>query len=150
MADLNEYEFFEGVDLREDVRTLMQIFGDSWEECRAEDCRKCKYRHGKEQYALLACISERYAENLIDAGVAPVRHGRWLLEANKERVNFRWNVTAECSNCCDEKKEIWGGFFPNVPDWLARDTALINAKSVKLSNHCPNCGARMDGGESNA
>lgn len=84
------------------------------------------------------------------ADVAPVRHGRWLLEANKEKVNFRWNVTAECSNCCDEKKEIWGGFFPNVPDWLARDTALINAKSVKLSNHCPNCGARMDGGESNA
>lgn len=79
--------------------------------------------------------------------VAPVRHGRWLLEANKEKVNFRWNVTAECSNCCDEKKEIWGGFFPNVPDWLARDTALIDAKSVKLSNYCPNCGARMDGGD---
>ena len=78
------------------------------------------------------------------ADVAPVRHGRWLLEANKDKVNCRWNVTAECSNCCDEKKEIWAGFFPNVPDWLARDTALIGAKSVKLSNYCPNCGAAMD------
>ena len=79
------------------------------------------------------------------ADVVPVRHGRWLLEANKDKVNCRWNVTAECSNCCDEKKEIWAGFFPNVPDWLARDTALIDAKSVKLSNYCPNCGAKMDG-----
>ena len=84
------------------------------------------------------------------ADVAQVRHGRWLLEANKDKVNCRWNVTAECSNCCDEKKEIWAGFFPNVPDWLARDTALIDAKSVKLSNYCPNCGAKMDGGDGNS
>ena len=84
------------------------------------------------------------------ADVVPVRHGRWLLEANKDKVNCRWNVTAECSNCCDEKKEIWAGFFPNVPDWLARDTALIDAKSVKLSNYCPNCGAKMDGGDGNS
>ena len=83
------------------------------------------------------------------ADVAPVRHGQWLLEANKDKVNCRWNVTAECSNCCDEKKEIWAGFFPNVPDWLARDTALIDAKSVKLSNYCPHCGAKMDGCDGN-
>lgn len=78
------------------------------------------------------------------ADVAPVRHGRWILQANNERTNYRWNVNAECSECCDEKKEIWAGFFPNVPDWLARDVALEGAKSVKLSNYCPNCGARMD------
>ena len=76
--------------------------------------------------------------------VAPVQHGRWLLQANNERTNYRWNVTAECLECCDEKKEIWAGFFPNVPDWLARDVALESAKSVKLSNYCPNCGAKMD------
>ena len=79
-----------------------------------------------------------------DADVAPVRHGRWLLQANNERTNYRWNVTAECSECCDDKKEIWAGFFPNVPDWLARDVALESAKSIKLSNYCPNCGAKMD------
>ena len=79
------------------------------------------------------------------ADVSPVRHGRWLLQANNERTNYRWNVTAECSECCDEKKEIWAGFFPNVPDWLARDVALESAKSVKLSSYCPNCGAKMDG-----
>ena len=78
------------------------------------------------------------------ADVVEVRHGRWILEAHDERVNYRWNVTAECSECCDEEKEIWAGFFPNVPDWLARDVALESAKSVKLSNYCPNCGCRMD------
>ena len=78
-----------------------------------------------------------------DADVAPVRHGRWLLQANNERTNYRWNVTAEGSECCDEEKEIWAGFFPNVPDWLARDVALESANSVKLSNYCPNCGAKM-------
>ena len=82
----------------------------------------------------------------IIADVTPVRHGRWLLHANNERTNYRWNVTAECSECCDEEKEIWAGFFPNVPDWLARDVALESAESVKLSNYCPNCGAKMDGG----
>ena len=76
----------------------------------------------------------------------PIRHGRWILEAHDERVNYRWNVTAECSECCDEQKEIWAGFFPNVPPSIARDVALVSAESVKLSNYCPNCGAIMDGG----
>ena len=84
------------------------------------------------------------------ADVAPVVHGRWILEAHDERVNYRWNVTAECSECCDEQKEIWAGFFPNVPSPIARDAALVSAESVKLSNYCPNCGAKMDGGGGDA
>ena len=92
--------------------------------------------------AILMVKSMIHSEKAAD--VAPVRHGRWILEAHDERVNYRWNVTAECSECCDEEKEIWAGFFPNVPDWLARDVALESAKSVKLSNYCPNCGCRMD------
>ena len=79
------------------------------------------------------------------ADVAPVRHGRWILEAHDERVNYRWNVTAECSECCDDRKEIWAGFFPNIDPSIARSVALASAKSVKLSNYCPNCGADMRG-----
>ena len=90
-----------------------------------------------------------YIDSESAADVEPVRHGRWLLQANNERTNYRWNVAAECSECCDEKKEIWAGFFPNVPDCIARDVALESAKSVKLSNYCPNCGAKMDGGFDN-
>ena len=92
----------------------------------------------------------KHAIRTIPAGtiidVAPVRHGRWILEAHNERVNYRWNVTAECSECCDEKKEIYAGFFPGVPDYLAKEVVLADAESVKLSNYCPNCGAKMDGG----
>ena len=83
-------------------------------------------------------------DNAPAADVAPVRHGRWSLEAHDERVNYRWNVTAECSECCDEQKEIWAGFFPSVPPPIARSVALVSAESVKLSNYCPNCGAKMD------
>ena len=112
-------------------------------------CAECDSYHGVRCRACWVDDTLDYIDSEPAADVAPVRHGRWLLEANKDKVNCRWNVTAECSNCCDEKKEIWAGFFPNVPDWLARDTALIDAKSVKLSNYCPNCGAKMDGGDGN-
>ena len=91
-----------------------------------------------------------FIKNRPASDVAPVVHGRWILEAHDERVNYRWNVTAECSECCDEQKEIWAGFFPNVPSPIARDVALISAESVKLSNYCPNCGAKMDGGGGDA
>ena len=90
--------------------------------------------------------SIKLLESLPAADVEPVVHGRWILEAHDERANYRWNVTAECSECCDEQKEIWAGFFPNVPPTIARDVALVSAESVKLSNYCPNCGAKMDGG----
>ena len=76
--------------------------------------------------------------------VSPVRHGRWILEAHDERVNYRWNVTAECSECCNEKKEIWAGFFAYIVPSIARSVALTSAKRVKLSNYCPNCGCKMD------
>ena len=61
----------------------------------------------------------------------PVRHGRWILQANNERTNYRWNVTAECSECCDEKKEIWAGFFLMFQIglqemWLLRAQSLSN------------------------
>ena len=74
---------------------------------------------------------------------SPGGEGRWILEAHNERVNYRWNVTAECSECCDERKEIWAGFFPGVLDSIARGAAIVSAESVKLSNFCPNCGADM-------
>ena len=99
-----------------------------------------KYETGERQQGILGCAET--VRIFPAADVAPVRHGRWILEAHDERVNYRWNVTAECSECCDEQKEIWAGFFPNVPSPIARDAALVSAESVKLSNYCPNCGGK--------
>ena len=119
MADLSEYRIFEGVEFRDEVKTLMQIFADSWDECREEDCSRCKYRHGKEQYTLMACLSERYAEKLIAADVAPVRHGRWI-----KRGYACGDNEYECSVC-------------HETEWR---TSAIRLK------YCPYCGADMRGG----
>ena len=70
--------------------------------------------------------------------------GRWILTVHKENANYRWHVTAECSECCNKKKKIWAGFFPNVPDDVVREVAMESAISLKLSNYCPDCGAKME------
>ena len=119
-------------------------------EAAIAKCREiaaCEWNHRMSPVSW-ADAYEQFAEDLEElpaADVAQVRHGRWILEAHDERVNYRWNVTAECSECCDEQKEIWAGFFPNVPPSIARGAAMASAESVKLSNYCPNCGAKMDG-----
>lgn len=71
----------------------------------------------------------QYIENLPTADVAPVVHGEWL------RSDDDWNslTTIQCSICGEE--------------WCFEtddDVSLLNYK------YCPNCGAKMDGGDSDA
>jgi hypothetical protein len=87
-----------------------------------------------------ACIESQPTVDAVE-----VVHGRWILTAHEEYANFRWNVTAECSNCHNDKGEIYAGFFSGFPKELARDVVLDSAKSVKLDNYCSNCGADMRG-----
>ena len=57
------------------------------------------------------------------ADVAPVRHGRWIKE-NSRKKSYLWI----CSNC--------------------RKIAYFCGGAGKCAyQYCPNCGARMDGGE---
>ena len=59
------------------------------------------------------------------ADVAPVRHGRWILD-EKRYVIY-------CSECSAPVS-----YYPNIKD-------------VRDENHyCPNCGAKMDGGKTDA
>ena len=113
--------------------------------CDSPDCKGCNLKNLETMLNIgkFDCMMNENRCVNPAADVAPVRHGRWILEAHDERVNYRWNVTAECSECCDERKEIWAGFFPSVPPSIARGAALVSAENVKLSNYCPNCGADM-------
>ena len=57
-----------------------------------------------------------------DADVAPVRHGRWALDAKRYVVY--------CSECSEPVS-----YYPNIKD-------------VRDENHyCPNCGCKMDLGD---
>lgn len=125
MADLSEYEALNGIEFSQEVKQLMELFAESWEECRADECRGCKYRHGKKLYQLLFCLAERYADKLISNGYAQVRHGRWEPSGscehrtNRKRNTDKW-TTYKCSEC---------GFS--------------NGRRFR-DNFCPNCGAKMD------
>lgn len=117
--------------------------------CESPDCKGCNLKNLETMLnnGKFDCLMNENRCINPSTDVAQVRHGRWILEAHDERVNYRWNVTAECSECCDEQKEIWAGFFPDVPPSIARGAALVSAKGVKLSNYCPNCGCSMDGSD---
>lgn len=65
-----------------------------------------------------------YAENLPAADVAPVVHARWVFE------------TATANTLSRIKCDICG--------WWTLDPSVDNSYK-----YCPNCGAKMDGGDNN-
>lgn len=117
MADLSAYEDLNDIEFSQEVKQLMELFAESWEECRSDECGACKYRHGKEMYQLLFCLSERYAEKLISNGFAQVRHGRWIKRGYSCGEN-----EYECSVC-------------HETEWRT---------SASRMNYCMFCGAKMD------
>ena len=64
-----------------------------------------------------------FSEYTPAADVAPVRHGRWVHEHMSE--GYAWVICSECEAVIHK--------------------ILIN----KRLNYCPNCGAKMDGGDGN-
>lgn len=84
-------------------------------------CDKCPIPKGK------------YNCQLCDVGDAPtadvveVKHGRWII--GEDEAEYEYGV---CS-VCDHRE--WDAFA------YGRD---------RVPNYCPNCGARMDGGETDA
>ena len=61
-------------------------------------------------------------DNAPSADVAPVRHGRWV-----EKEKYTFGIMYDCSLCENR-------ILDNGHPW----------------NYCPNCGAKMDGGDSNS
>ena len=118
---------------QEDAISAIKQYCKGCDNYNGVRCKSCDF-----DYAMNAI----YDCKTVDA--EPVRHGRWIFKVYDERINYRWNVKAYCSECCDEEQEIWAGFFPGVPDFMAHDIALNDAKTVKLPNYCQTCGAKMD------
>ena len=75
-------------------------------------------------WAEIEAVQTDYIERLPAADVAPVRHGRWIDAYPDVEPNpmFMYGICSEC------------GFEQGISKYL---------------NYCPNCGARMDGGNDN-
>lgn len=133
MADINEY--LDGLDIKfsEQEKQLADIFAESWEYCRSHTCGDCEYAPNGKYVKMLLCMSCQYAKRLIAADVAPVKHGHWVYNQN----GHDWGLGAwECSLChsVNNNLPIDKRFSPYV---------------YAGSKYCPNCGAKMDGGENN-
>ena len=71
-----------------------------------------------------------FIKNRPAADVDPVVHGRWI------SLTECSNAGVYCSIC---HKKVY-----------KEDYAWCNRKNKVRSSYCPNCGAKMDGGDSNA
>lgn len=104
---------------------LETVDGNSPEECYIY-CPQCDFESGV--YSKPKFIVEKW--NRRADNVAPVVHGRWI--SWEEAGNFVPSPDRhECSVCHDAAQVLVNGF-------------------ELLSDYCPNCGAKMDGGDSDA
>ena len=99
---------------------------------QSEECQKAFEEFGGES-GIYADAYNDLAEDFYSipaADVAPVVHGRWI--SWEEAGNFVPSPDRhECSVCHDAAQVLVNGF-------------------ELLSDYCPNCGAKMDGGDSDA
>lgn len=75
--------------------------------------------------------SARIIEHIPAVDAEPVRHGKWIWNEN----GMDWNIGAwVCSECGMRNENIHSDMKLNPYIWAG-------------TKYCPNCGARMDGGE---
>lgn len=98
--------------------------------CKSPDCKGCNLKNletmlNNGKFDCLMC--ENHCINPA-ADVAPVRHARWVkIYENGEPKVEQHQVGVFCSKCINMPKDRF-----------------------TESDYCPNCGAKMDKGESNA
>ena len=140
MMGMREYENLKDLVIPEEREKIMDIFCAAWDECRdREHCEDCPERQMlKENFALLECFSLKYSRMLVEAGYAPVVHGKWEWHAEQhgnpvdgmdEDFGYR------CSRC-----KVWA-------DEYGVDGDVHEEPPTNILHYCPNCGAKMDEGE---
>jgi hypothetical protein len=73
----------------------------------------------------------QYIEALPAADVAPVVHGRWICEWDTDL-----GITTVICSRCKDAREVRGCYVSTGGEGMYDEDA-----------YCPNCGAKMDGGE---
>lgn len=125
---MRDYHDLKDIIIPEAQEKIMDIYCAAWDDCRdMGHCKDCPDRQMlKEKFSLLECFSLKYSRMLIEAGYAPVVHGAW-----EDKQNPQWKAydIRHCSVCG------W-----NIPKSKLRNKDLH-------WNYCPNCGAKMYGGE---
>lgn len=118
------------------IRIILKNSSEFTVKCDEFNCKKnglgqltgISWVGGTENIPLFLDINEIVAiiqlDTILSADVAPVKHGHWIEQENWVPDDYYYT----CSVCGEDYNTIDGS-----PDY----------------NYCPNCGARMDGGEDN-
>ena len=93
-------------------------------------CAECDSYHGVRCRACWVDDTLDYIDSEPASDVAPVRHGRWIMK--KTSAGSSYTVCSHC-NASVKYNDEYG-------------TVVMNLKGA---NYCPNCGAKMDGGDGN-
>lgn len=114
-----------------DRRALLEHIKDvpTWSQVLGEGYRPNKYPAG--MYDPGDIISS--VENAPSIDAVPVRRGKWIPEKD----------THKCSKC-------GFGMFMNMGYYFMDGECIFSGGETFMHKYCPNCGAKMDGGEDDA
>ena len=111
-------------------------------------CAECDNYHGVRCRACWVDDTLGYIDSEPPADVAPVRHGRWIEHEETPDDAYRHHKCSECNVNAPfdyNMREDWDEGMDGEWDSLGLVDDGINEH---LTDYCPNCGAKMGGGNS--
>lgn len=94
-----------------------------------EDIRECRFfQDERGEWILHADIMKLPA-----ADVTPIRHGKWI----EKEESFKYNYGSGTKTLC----------ICNVCNYTQEPSLYSNYNYFNKTKYCPNCGAKMDGGQ---
>ena len=130
-------------------------------------CAECDSYHGVRCRACWVDDTLDYIDSDPSADVAPVRHGRWELTVHSfyrdtfdESCELCVYIVANCSECSGKHPNSYQVFSKTIyaPEDAGDDFRFdekeeenkalqeFQSRNYQFAYYCPNCGAKMDGG----